>query len=65
MDREGILSADAHFVVFSRLGDSSEIFHGTLDSISSAKPSGPAVIIICGELHFTERDYLEAFGTAL
>lgn len=60
IDKEGILS-NAKFVVFSRSGEGARVVFGNAEEVSNIEITNPAVIIICGKLHFTEEEFLKSF----
>jgi diphthine synthase len=56
----GILRFDKKVVAFSKAGsDQQVIIYDTLDSLREKDFEKPAVIIIPGKLHFTEKEFLE------
>jgi diphthine synthase len=56
---EGILK-DKKIIVFSKAGsDKQAIIYDSLDSLIEKEFENPAVILIPGKLHFTEKEFLE------
>ncbi len=57
------ISSEKKIVFCSRLGSEDEkIIYGKAESVSESLPS-PAVIIVPGDLHFSEEEYLRNFET--
>lgn len=50
-----------NLVVFSRAGGESEIIYNTVRNLIAKPISLPAVLIIPGKMHFSEKDFLELF----
>ena len=55
LDKKKIVS---NVIVASRLGGNSKIIHGELVQLSNTEFEEPSVIIIVGNLHFTEKELL-------
>lgn len=59
--REGVISVKEKAVVFSKAGDEeSSIFFEKIEDLMKKDIKLPAVIIIPGSLHFTEKEFLES-----
>jgi len=57
--REGIFSLDTEMIVFARAGsEKPEIFFGKAENLGKKNIDLPAVLVIPGMLHFTEREAL-------
>jgi diphthine synthase len=64
--KEGVISPEEKAVVFSRAGSNKpNIFFEKLKSLFEKEIESPAVIIIPGLLHFTEKEFLEAISSSL
>jgi len=50
-----------NLAVFSRAGADSEIFYDSVRNLLAKSVSLPAVLIIPGKMHFSEKDFLELF----
>ena len=50
-----------NLIVFSRAGGESEIFYNTVRDLMKKPIKLPAVLIIPGKMHFSEKDFLELF----
>ena len=48
-------------VVFSRAGGESELFYNTVRDLVKKPINLPAVLVVPGKLHFSEKDFLETF----
>jgi len=62
MRKEGVFTKDSHVVVFARAGsDKPLIVYEKVEHLLKKKFDIPAVLIVPGVLHFTEKEYLNAF----
>jgi diphthine synthase len=64
--KEGIINENEKIVVFSKAGsDEVKIFFDVMKKLKEKEIDLPAVIIIPGLLHFTEKEFLEAISFSL
>lgn len=64
--KEGLIDEKEKIVVFSKAGsDEAEIFFENIKTLKESDVSLPAVIILPGLLHFTERNFLETISSSL
>ena len=64
--KEEVIDKNEKIVVFSRAGsDEVEIFFEAMEKLKEKEIELPAVLIIPGLLHFTEKEFLEAISSSL
>ncbi|MEM5773026.1 MAG: diphthine synthase [Candidatus Aenigmatarchaeota archaeon] len=65
MRREGVISLEEKIVVFSRAGSKdAKIFFEQIKDLMKTEVKLPAVLIIPGLLHFTEKEFLETITSS-
>jgi diphthine synthase len=57
LDKEKMISK---VIIASKLGGESKIIHGDIEELSNMKFDEPSIIIVVGNLHFTEKEFLES-----